>query len=190
MLGGCDGPIAIGDWAKAKAEWLKRHLALPGGIPSHKIGRLLVALKPAKFQSCFGNWITAIMETKETAVGEHAEDLTVASPRHIAIDGKSLRRSHDRRKGLGPLHLVSAWAVNLRDLARAVGHRKKKSNEITAIPQLLEQIELKGSIVTIDAVTKRRSRRRSLLARVTTAWPSRGTRGISSRRHPTGWKPK
>lgn len=155
VLSGCDGPIAIGQWAKAKAPWLKQHLALPNGIPSHDtIGRLLIALKPAAFQACFANWIAAIVKAKEQAMSAAvAEDggPAVAPLRHIAIDGKTLRRSHDHRKNLGPLHLVSAWAV---DCGVSLGQlaTEEKSNEITAIPELLGQVELKGSIVTIDAM--------------------------------------
>lgn len=155
VLSGCDGPIAIGEWAQAKAAWLQEHLELPHGIPSHDtIGRILMALKPAAFQACFREWIAAIVtaherpaEAESDAAGQPA---VARGPRHIAIDGKTLRRSHDRRRGLGPLHLVSAWAVecgvSLGQLAT-----EEKSNEITAIPQLLEQVELKGSVVTIDA---------------------------------------
>lgn len=151
VISGCDGPIAIGDWAKAKGEWLKQHLPLPHGVPSHDtIGRLLMALRPAAFQACFACWIEAVLTAKEDALREDAEDPAMTSYRHIAIDGKTLRRSHDRRKGLGPLHLVSAWAV---DCGISLGQlaTEEKSNEITAIPQLLEQIELKKSVVTIDA---------------------------------------
>jgi len=159
VLSGCDGPIAIGEWAKAKAAWLLEHLELPHGIPSHDtIGRILIALQPAAFQACFREWVAVIVAAQEqaakaasVAAPDAAEQAPVAAdPRHIAIDGKTLRRSHDRRRGLGPLHLVSAWAVecgvSLGQLAT-----EEKSNEITAIPQLLEQIELKGSVVTIDA---------------------------------------
>lgn len=155
VLSGCDGPIAIGNWARAKAAWLTQHLPLPHGIPAHDtIGRLLMALKPAAFQACFANWVAAIVEAKEQQVGEAVQPpglVAAAIPRHIAIDGKTLRRSHDRRKGLGPLHLVSAWAV---DCGVSLGQlaTEDKSNEITAIPQLLEQVALKGSIVTIDAM--------------------------------------
>lgn len=152
VLSGCDGPIAIGDWAQAKAAWLKEHLALPHGIPSHDtIGRLLIALKPAAFQACFTNWVAAILQRRAMSAGQPSDPtLAATAARHIAIDGKTLRRSHDRRKGLGPLHLVSAWAV---DCGVSLGQlaTEEKSNEITAIPQLLEQIELQGSVVTIDA---------------------------------------
>jgi predicted transposase YbfD/YdcC len=159
VLSGCDGPIAIGHWAQAKAAWLKQHLPLPHGIPSHDtIGRVLVALQPQAFQACFAKWIAAIIKAQEPPPAEapHGQSAAPAAvpaalpPRHIAIDGKTLRRSHDRRKGLGPLHLVSAWAVecgvSLGQLAT-----EEKSNEITAIPELLAQVELPGSVVTIDA---------------------------------------
>lgn len=151
VLSGCDGPIAIGEWAKSKAAWLKEHLELSSGIPSHDtIGRLLVALKPAAFQACFASWIAAIVEARESRLRDEAEDPSPLKHRHLAIDGKTLRGSHDHRKGLGALHLVSAWAVDcgvsLGQLATA-----QKSNEITAIPDLLDQVQLKNSIVTIDA---------------------------------------
>jgi len=138
VLSGSDGPIAIGDWAKAKSDWLRDHLELPHGIPSHDtIGRLLMALKPAAYQACFREWIAAIVTAHERpgeAGSGAAEQFSPPSGlRHIAIDGKTLRRSHDRRRGLEPLHLVSAWAVecgvSLGQLAT-----EEKSNEITAIP--------------------------------------------------------
>lgn len=143
VIAGADGPKAIGKWAQSQEEWLRRHLELPHGIPSHDtIGRLLAALKPAAFQECFEQWIASLR------VGdENAED---QQPEIVAIDGKALRRSHDRRRSLGPLHLVSAWStrrgISLGQLATA-----EKSNEITAIPQLLDRIEIRGTIVTIDA---------------------------------------
>lgn len=151
VLSGCDGPIAIGEWAKSKSLWLTQHLALPNGIPSHDtIGRVLMALRPAAFQACFSSWIEAILQAKESTLREQAQDPSLVGQRHLAIDGKTLRRSHDHRKGLGALHLVSAWAVDcglsLGQLATA-----EKSNEITAIPQLLDQVQLKNSIITIDA---------------------------------------
>lgn len=142
VIAGADGPKAIGVWASAHAEWLKSYLKLPGGIPSHDtIGRLLAALKPQAFQSCFETWLASLGETSD----EGAE-----AKQHIAIDGKALRRSHDRRRNLGPLFLVSAWSVrrgiSLGQLATA-----EKSNEITAIPELIEQIDVTNAVVTIDA---------------------------------------
>ena len=154
VLSGCDGPIAIGQWAQAKAAWLQQHLPLPHGIPSHDtIGRVLMALKPQAFQDCFSDWIAATVKAKEAQAQkavEPSEAPATTERRHIALDGKTLRGSHDRRKELGPLHLVSAWAVecgvSLGQLAT-----EEKSNEITAIPELLQQVELQGSVVTIDA---------------------------------------
>lgn len=143
VLAGADGPKAIGVWAESKADWLRRHLELPHGIPSHDtIGRLLALLKPAAFQSCFEKWITFLRNRTSKAGGDLGEV--------IAIDGKALRRSHDRKKNLGALFLVSAWSVqdgiSLGQLAT-----EEKSNEITAIPELIENIDVSNSIVTIDA---------------------------------------
>lgn len=138
VIGGADGPKAIGVWATSHADWLRRHLALPHGIPSHDtIGRLLAALKPAAFQRCFEQWIASL---RDTAAGEEI----------VAIDGKALRRSHDRRRKLGPLFLVSAWSVQ-RGISLGQLATEEKSNEITAIPELLEQIDVTSAIVTIDA---------------------------------------
>jgi hypothetical protein len=142
VIAGADGPKAIGVWALAHAEWLKNYLTLPGGIPSHDtIGRLPAALKPQAFQCCFERWIASVGETS----GESAD-----GRQHIAIDGKALRRSHDRRRKLGPLFLVSARSVrrgiSLGQLATA-----EKSNEITAIPELLDQIDVANAVVSIDA---------------------------------------
>ena len=145
VIAGSDGPKAIGIWAAANAEWLKTYLQLPNGIPSHDtIGRLLALLKPQAFQSCFQRWIAAMGESAD------AESDATDTKDHIAIDGKALRRSHDRRRNLGPLFLVSAWSVrrgvSLGQLATA-----EKSNEVTAIPELIDQIDVKNADVTIDA---------------------------------------
>ena len=140
VIAGADGPLAIGIWAKNNKRWLMQRLQLPNGIPSHDtIGRLLTALSPVGFQSCFESWIASI------TVGEDKVDL-----RQIAVDGKVLRRSHDKRNGLGPLWLVSAWAVD-RGISLGQLATDEKSNEITAIPQLLANLELKDTVVTIDA---------------------------------------
>src|SRR4029079_14786048 len=102
------------------------------------------------FQACFASWVAALVEARESWAREEAEDQSLVNQRHVAIDGSPLCGSHDHRKGLGALHLVSAWAVDcgvsLGQLATA-----EKSNEITAIPELLEQVQLKNSIITIDA---------------------------------------
>ena len=140
VIAGADGPLAIGTWAENNEDWLKEHLELPHGIPSHDtIGRLLAALNPMAFQSCFESWIASV------TIAEDGEDLN-----QIAIDGKVLRRSHDRRKGLGPLWLVSAWSVD-RGISLGQLATDEKSNEITAIPELLANIEIEDAVITIDA---------------------------------------
>jgi len=140
VIAGADGPDAIGTWADNNQEWLKKHLQLPHGIPSHDtLGRLFGALKPVAFQACFQDWIKAVAPLDK-------DDDT----NQIAIDGKVLRRSHDRSKGLGPMWLVSAWAVD-RSISLGQLATDEKSNEITAIPELLDNIEIKGAVVTIDA---------------------------------------
>lgn len=140
VIAGADGPQAISVWADNNQAWLKKHLQLPNGIPSHDtLGRLLAALKPVAFQTCFQAWIQTVAPLNEDA-----------DTNQIAIDGKVLRRSHDRSKGLGPLWLVSAWAVD-RSISLGQLATDEKSNEITAIPELLDNIEIKGAVVTIDA---------------------------------------
>lgn len=135
---GADSWPEICEFAEAKEEWLKTFLKLPHGIPSHDtFGRVFSLLNPDFFENCFLNWINslAIDRTKEI----------------IAIDGKTLRGSHHRRKGKMPLHLVSAWAAQHRVMLGQV-KTGEKSNEIEAIPRLLQMIDVKDSIVTIDAM--------------------------------------
>ncbi len=141
VICGCDGPTAIHRWAKRRASWLAQHLALPNGIPSRDcIRRLLMALKPEAFQRCFQAWICDAIPAD-----------TKNSLRLVAIDGKACRGSHDAAKGLGNLHIVSAWASE-QGIALGQVATEAKSNEITAIPQLLEQIDLAGTLITIDAM--------------------------------------
>lgn len=140
VIVGCDGPTAIRRWAKAKETWLKRFLQLPKGVPSRDcIRRVLTALKPESFRECFQSWIASLMSDG------------VTGPPLVAIDGKTLRRSHDARHGLGPLHLVSAWATR-HGLSLGQVATEEKSNEITTIPELIDRIDVKGAIVTIDAM--------------------------------------
>jgi predicted transposase YbfD/YdcC len=143
VLAGADGPKAIGVWAMSNKEWLQKHLALPHGIPSHDtIGRVLAALKPAAFQQCFEGWISSLRRAEDDVESNHKET--------VAIDGKALRRSHDRKRQLGPLFLVSAWSVN-RGISLGQLATEEKSNEITAIPELLDNIDISNAVVTIDA---------------------------------------
>lgn len=140
MVCGCDGPTAIHRWASERLDWLRGFLPLANGVPSRDcIRRLLTALKPEAFQACFRDWVAGSAQ----AEGGGAARL-------VAIDGKACRGSHDAGKGLGPLHLVSAWASE-EGVALGQVAAEDKSNEITAIPVLLKQIDLKGALVTIDA---------------------------------------
>jgi predicted transposase YbfD/YdcC len=140
VIVGCDGPTSINDWAKAKENWLKQFLELPNGIPSRDcIRRVLTALKPEAFQECFESWIASLVSERVGGKGI------------VAIDGKTLRRSHDHKNGLGPLHLVSAWATD-NGLSLGQVATEEKSNEIRVIPELIDRIDVKGATVTIDAM--------------------------------------
>jgi predicted transposase YbfD/YdcC len=138
---GCDGPTAIHRWAKHRQSWLAQYLALPNGIPSRDcIRRTLIVLKPEAFQHCFRAWISDAIPTDADKPG-----------RLVSIDGKTNRGSHDAARGLGALHIVSAWATE-QGIALGQVATDAKSNEITAIPQLLDQIDPKGALITIDAM--------------------------------------
>lgn len=141
ILCGANGPTAIHRWARSKSDWLAKYLELPHGIPSRDcIRRLLMALQPEAFQKCFQEWIARGVQADPSG-----------ARRLIAIDGKSCRRSHDASKDLGPLHIVSAWASE-QGIALGQVATEDKSNEITAIPLLLDQIDLTKALVTIDAM--------------------------------------
>jgi predicted transposase YbfD/YdcC len=138
VLGGADGWVAVATFGRAKQAWFKQFLTLPDGIPSHDtFGRVFGMLDPAAFETCFRSWATSICDLIPGEV--------------IAVDGKTLRRSHDRGKGLGALHMVSAFATANRVVLGQLA-TEAKSNEITAIPRLLELLHLNGCIVTIDAM--------------------------------------
>jgi len=138
VIGGAEGWEEIEEFGKQKEEWLKRFLHLSNGIPSHDtISRLFRRLKPEAFQDCFARWIESLQDR--------------ADDKHVAIDGKTLRRSHDRKTMKSALHSVCAWSVENHLVLGQQGVHEK-SNEITAIPKLLEILELKGAIVTIDAM--------------------------------------
>jgi predicted transposase YbfD/YdcC len=144
VLAGAGGPTAIARWAALKEELLVQVLDLPNGVPRKDVfRRVLMVLKPAAFQACFASWLQSL---RVEAAAETGVDRPV-----LPVDGKTLRRSHDRQKGLGALHLVSVWAseygLSLGQMACA-----EKSNEITAIPELLKLVDIKGAIVTIDAM--------------------------------------
>jgi hypothetical protein len=144
VLAGANGPTAIAKWANIKAEVLLKLLNLPNGIPQKDVfRRVLATLKPDAFQACFTMWLTALRAAAAEATGVERPTL--------AIDGKTLRRSHDRRRNLGALHSVSVWASEF-GLTLAQVATAEKSNEITAIPTLLSLIDIHGAIITIDAM--------------------------------------
>jgi predicted transposase YbfD/YdcC len=141
---GAHGPTAIAQWAPAKAEFLTRVLDLPGGVPGKDVFRRVLALiKPAAFQACFAHWLASLRQ--------RAEERTDIERPTFAVDGKQNRRSHDRSKGLGALHSVSIWASEY-GLSRGQVACDAKSNEITAIPELLKRVDIRGAIITIDAM--------------------------------------
>ncbi|MGE0827513.1 MAG: ISAs1 family transposase [Candidatus Binatia bacterium] len=138
VICGADSWVEMEAYGRAKEQWLRQFLALPNGIPSHDtFARVLARLNPEEFQQCFVRWMQAVSEVTQGEV--------------VAIDGKTLRRSFDRARGKNAIHMVSAWASANR---LVLGQQKvdEKSNEITAIPALLQLLELKGCIVTIDAM--------------------------------------
>jgi predicted transposase YbfD/YdcC len=138
VICGADGWVAVETFGRAKAAWLRTFLALPGGIPSHDtFGRVFARLEPAEFRRCFLSWVGAMVPD---TVGQV-----------VALDGKTLRRSHDRANGKAALHLVSAWASGS-GLVLGQLAVDDKSNEIVAIPALLALLDVRGSTVTIDAM--------------------------------------
>ena len=152
LVCGCDGTTAIRRWATNRREWLGQFLTLPKGIPSKDcIRRVLIALKPEAFQACFRDWLAHAMRTDD------------GPARLVAIDGKTCRRSHDAAHGLGPLHIVSAWASE-HGIALGQVATEEKSNEITAILLLLKQIELKKTLITIDAMGCQKDIARDIVA--------------------------
>src|SRR5947199_4106298 len=144
VLAGANGPTAIAKWAALKEEFLVAALDLPEGVPRKDVfRRVLMALRPGAFRACFVSWLESLRAEAAAATG-------VEQP-VFAVDGKTARRSHDRKNGLGALHSVSVWAsefgLTLGQVACA-----EKSNEITAIPEVLRLVDLKGAIITIDAL--------------------------------------
>jgi len=135
---GADSWVEVERFGRAKEAWLRSFLDLPNGIPAHDtFGRVFAALDPAAFEAAFLGWVRALAAATAGEV--------------VAVDGKTLRRSHDRAAGKDALHLVSAWAAANRLVLGQVA-TGDKSNEITAIPALLAALALDGCVVTIDAM--------------------------------------
>ena len=144
VLAGANGPTSIARWARFKKPFLEQVLDLPHGVPGKDVFRRVLSLvDPMAFQACFASWLNSLRAAA-------AEETEIRQP-ILAVDGKTCRRSHDRKKGLGALHSVSIWAsefgLSLGQVACA-----EKSNEITAIPELLRLVDIKGGIITIDAM--------------------------------------
>ena len=138
VICGADDFVAIAEFGKMKRDWLARFLDLRSGVPSHdRFNAILAAIKPAEFERCLLSWIAALHE--------------ITAGQVVAIDGKTLRRSFDTASSKSAIHMVSAWATaNHISLGQVVVDAK--SNEITAIPQLLQILEISGCLVTIDAM--------------------------------------
>jgi predicted transposase YbfD/YdcC len=138
VICGADDFVAIAQWGNKKREWLAKFLDLSKGIPSHdRFNAILATIKPAEFEKCLLSWIMALHE--------------ITNGQIVAIDGKTLRRSFDAANSKAAIHMVSAWATaNHITLGQVV--TDAKSNENTAIPKLLEMLEIAGSLVTIDAM--------------------------------------
>jgi len=128
----------ICEFGRAKHKFLKGFLELPHGIPStDTFERVFSRIDPEEFKTCFINWVKAVSQLTKGEI--------------IAIDGKTVRRSHDKSNGKSAIHMVSAWA-NANGLVIGQIKTREKSNEITAIPELLKMLDIKGCIVTIDAM--------------------------------------
>jgi predicted transposase YbfD/YdcC len=138
VICGADGFTDMEEFGIAKETWLRQFLELPNGIPSHDtFGRVFARLKPGQFQQCFLSWVRAMADVSGNEI--------------VPIDGKKLRRSHNKSSGQRAIELVSAWARANRLMLGQV-KVSGESNEITAVPQLLRLLELKGCIVTVDAL--------------------------------------
>ena len=144
ILAGANGPTAIARWARSKKDFLGQCLPLPHGVPRKDVFRIVLArLHPKLFQQCFAQWLDSL---RLSAMEKKNIDRPI-----FAIDGKTNRRSHDHANDLGALHSVSVWAselgLSLAQVACAV-----KSNVITAIPEVLQLVDITGAIITIDAM--------------------------------------
>jgi len=138
IIAGAETWTDIESFGHSKQQWLSRYLDLQNGIPSHDtFGRVFALLDPEQFQTCFLSWVQAVFEVTNGQV--------------IAVDGKKLRHSYDKTLGKAAIHMVSAWAT-ANELVLGQMKVDDKSNEITAIPALLELLDINGCIVTIDAL--------------------------------------
>lgn len=138
VLSGAEGWSDIEEFGRTKLDWLRRYVPLANGVPvDDTIARIISALSVSGFQDCFLSWMEDVVKLSDGEI--------------IALDGKTHRRTHDRKRGVKALHMVSAWACRNGVVLGQV-KTDEKSNEIVAVPQLLEKLELKGCIVTLDAM--------------------------------------
>lgn len=138
VIAGAEGWVDVENFGRAKQGWLSEFLELPAGIPSHDtFGRFFAALDAEAFQTCFMRWVEGVFRVSKGQV--------------IAIDGKTMRRSHDRTIGKDAIHLVNAWATQ-NGIALGQWKTDTQSNEITTIPTILRQLNVSGCIVTLDAM--------------------------------------
>jgi len=139
LLTGGEGCQAMELFGKSKRQWLHTFLALPHGIPSHDtFGRVFARLNPTRFQECFLSWTRAVAALTQGTL--------------VSLDGKTVRASFDRATAASPLHMVSAWCSQNGGLVMGQLKTDSKSNEITAIPELLQLLAIKGCMVTMDAM--------------------------------------
>jgi predicted transposase YbfD/YdcC len=138
IICGCDNWTAVTVFARAKEAWYRTFLELPNGIPSHDVfSEVFAQINSETFEQCFIAWVESISQLLPGEV--------------IPIDGKTLRRSHDHSNSKQAIHVVSAWSTH-NELVLGQVKTEEKSNEIKAIPELLELLSLEGSLVTIDAM--------------------------------------
>jgi predicted transposase YbfD/YdcC len=143
VLGEAESFEDIALYGRCKQEWLQRFLELPNGIPSHDtFRRVLMLVDPEAFERCFLGWVRAVFRSSEDA------------PRQVAIDGKTVRGSSDRKHGRSPLHLVSAYATG-HGLVLAQRAAEEKKGELTVLPELLDGLDLRGCLVSLDALACR-----------------------------------
>ena len=138
VISGANTWVDIHDFGVAKQAWFSKFLELPNGIPSHDtIGRIFSMLDPVKFEICFMNWIQTVFEVTQGQI--------------VPVDGKTLRQSYDRKSEKAAIHMVSAWASR-NGIVLGQIKTDEKSNEITAIPELLNLLDITGCVITIDAM--------------------------------------
>jgi len=151
VIAGAESWEDIALYGRSKIDWLGKFLVLPGGIPAHDtFRRVFMLIDTERFETCFEAWARSFGATLDREV--------------VAIDGKTIRGSFDRGREQGPLHVISAWACDRR---LVLGQRQvgDKSNEITAIPELLDVLDIKGAIVTLDAMGCQRTIATKILER-------------------------